>query len=202
MVYRARKIFLSESHILLVNNQRYFEIITWNVRSIEKPQFYIWIAQCSQSTLVGSIDDTFTVLRHAKQTRLSMMIPWPLLQSALALPGNSLQISHAHLSLYHLWHRKSYFPWFYPTAWCKDFRQVKFHPRCYHQNKCAKTKFQPRIWDVAIRRLAVGKHMSYLPRWTVSPRKNDEQNIVNTKQSGVQAAKNMGPLISMHQVCR
>ena len=43
---------------------------------------------------------------------------------------------------------------------------------------------------------------SYLPRWTISPRKNEEQNTVKTKQSGVQTAKKTGPFSSTHHACR
>ena len=43
---------------------------------------------------------------------------------------------------------------------------------------------------------------SYLPRWTISPRKNEEQNTVKTKQSRVQTAKKTGPFSSTHHACR
>lgn len=50
--------------------------------------------------------------------------------------------------------------------------------------------------------LGVGFTITYLPRCTISPRKKEDENIVKTKQSGVQTAKKTGPLSSTHHACR
>jgi hypothetical protein len=48
----------------------------------------------------------------------------------------------------------------------------------------------PKVWRPA-----------YLPRWTVSP-KSEEQRMVSSRLKGFHIAKNTGPFIPTHHVCR